>query len=377
MKKNKIIYQYSCPGTNVGDNALTIGLINSFKKYKNIAIHNFRLRGIQFTQEYINQINKECDMIIIGGGGLLHCSPSIRKKKDNNSGTLWEINPENIEKISVPIVIYAVGYNVFRGEEDLPHIAKKSITEMIRNAKIFSVRNDGSKQRLVKFLGRFSNKIRKIPDPGLYVDATSYKLIPNINKSIRIDRLNKNDINIAFQLAFDRVKHRYLDIMSFFEKIKYIVDYDFGTIRNITFWFVPHVRLDNVYLNRYLDNTFNKLPYLPKYEDCGKIMDFYKKMDIVIGMRGHANICPFGLGTPIISLVSHDKNKGFMLDVGMREFYVDINNDEKWEHNLLNKIKIIIHNKANIINRIKKSNKKMLMETNKVNNEIVELLNKT
>lgn len=356
----KVIYHFSCPNTNVGDNALTIGVINSFRNYfDKIVIKRFCLRGTLFTPEYINYLNKNCDLILIGGGGLLHCSPAIRRKKSHNSGTLWEISFQNIEKIKVPFVLYGVGYNVFRGESDLPPIAKKSINIMIQRALLFSVRNDGSRDRLITFLGYNDKRIKVIPDPGLYCMATTNKWT-----------IDKSKINIAIQLAFDRVEYRFHNLKDTLKKIRDMIDH--YSKENYVFWLIPHVKLDNQYINKYFKG-YNKLPYIPTYLRCKEIMAFYKDMDIVIGMRGHANICPFGLGIPIIALVSHDKNEGFMRDAGIQGLCVDLNNPYL-ESELIGKVKYILDNKEDVINHIKNTNIKYKAITNKTNQFIVNSL---
>ena len=43
-----------------------------------------------------------------------------------------------------------------------------------------------------------------------------------------------------------------------------------------------------------------------------------------IGMRGHAGMIPFGVGTPIISLVSHPKLRYFLEDIGHAEWGLPI-----------------------------------------------------
>ena len=59
----------------------------------------------------------------------------------------------------------------------------------------------------------------------------------------------------------------------------------------------------------------------------GKVLDFYNNMDVVIGMRGHAQMIPFGLNCGIITLGSHDKMKWFLEDIDALDLYIDINKD--------------------------------------------------
>jgi hypothetical protein len=41
-------------------------------------------------------------------------------------------------------------------------------------------------------------------------------------------------------------------------------------------------------------------------------------------MRGHAQMIPFGLGAPILSLIAHDKLGWFLDDIGHPEWGVDV-----------------------------------------------------
>jgi hypothetical protein len=55
-----------------------------------------------------------------------------------------------------------------------------------------------------------------------------------------------------------------------------------------------------------------------------KVYDFYNNMEVIFGMRGHAQMIPFGLNGKIISLVSHDKLRYFLEDIHAPEWGVDL-----------------------------------------------------
>ncbi|GMA25065.1 hypothetical protein GCM10025864_28240 [Luteimicrobium album] len=44
-------------------------------------------------------------------------------------------------------------------------------------------------------------------------------------------------------------------------------------------------------------------------------------------MRGHAAMIPFGLGTPVLSIVSHPKARYFLEDLGRTEWGFEVNDD--------------------------------------------------
>ena len=67
-----------------------------------------------------------------------------------------------------------------------------------------------------------------------------------------------------------------------------------------------------------------------------QIVHEYSKPRLVIGMRGHAQLIPFGCNTPILSIISHDKMQYFLDDIHHPEWGVDVK-DEKFGTKLYNK----------------------------------------
>jgi polysaccharide pyruvyl transferase WcaK-like protein len=57
--------------------------------------------------------------------------------------------------------------------------------------------------------------------------------------------------------------------------------------------------------------------------------DLYRGADMVIGMRGHSVICAVGASTPVLGLGSHDKVSGFLAEVGLGDWAVDLTDDPR------------------------------------------------
>ena len=55
-----------------------------------------------------------------------------------------------------------------------------------------------------------------------------------------------------------------------------------------------------------------------------QIRELYARTKLVIGMRGHAGMIPFGVGTPVISLISHPKMAYFLRDIERPEWGVSV-----------------------------------------------------
>ena len=74
-----------------------------------------------------------------------------------------------------------------------------------------------------------------------------------------------------------------------------------------------------------------------------EVLEFYNSVDLVLGMRGHAQMIPFGLNCEIISMGTHDKMRYFLEDIDALDWYVNLReNPEKLSETLMEKF-IHIH----------------------------------
>jgi len=262
------------------------------------------------TLELIDLINTH-DGVIIGGGGLF--------LKDTNynqiSGWQWACSLDLLEKIKVPIVVFAVGYNRFREQEEFDEIFYQNISLLVQKSAFFSLRNRGS-----------INKIKNYIDPSLHS-----KLIFQPCPTTLLSRFYpyekeqiKNGKTMALNIPFDRSNLRY------FYQESSIFKYLSEAIREMEAKEWNVVLYNNI--NRSdseASSWFNKYGIsLPQLNLQGmppsKVIYWYNNTDAVIGGRGHAQMIPFGLNIPIFSLISHDKLGWFLEDIGHPEWGVEI-----------------------------------------------------
>src|SRR4030042_6479887 len=111
FKQKKTIYHAGAWQGNFGDSIIHKSIHSSLSqcsKYK-IEFRNINCQQTEFTKDLIEQINREGDLLVIGGGGLIFYRPQDNSK----SGWQWNIDIDLIDTIKVPFVVHAIGYNQF------------------------------------------------------------------------------------------------------------------------------------------------------------------------------------------------------------------------------------------------------------------------
>ena len=93
--------------------------------------------------------------------------------------------------------------------------------------------------------------------------------------------------------------------------------------------YVAHKDLDLNFLEKINKEIYSKI----KVKDLTNlepkhIMNFYRSSNIVVGMRGHAQMIPFGLDQNIISLISHNKMKYFLKDNKIMKQGIEVNDKD-------------------------------------------------
>jgi polysaccharide pyruvyl transferase WcaK-like protein len=302
----KIMHAY-CLNYNIGDYFLGIGLRNLLRKFLKvdlIAVTN--LQGTVFDTYFINEvINKKYDLLVIGGGGIIHGAHWP-------NGWFWLIEKELIKTIKIPFIIYGAGYNYFKGETEIPEKGIIHLKEAIEYSAYFSVRNDGSFERLLTQTGI---RAKEVPDPGFFVGLNKCFSKPYEEEYVII------------QLANDKSEFRFINEEN---KIRFV-----NSMRNIIkelshkyrIILAPHVFEDYKLCKEVIENIKNceiwPFSYFA-FDNADKALDYYNHAKFVLAMRGHGQIIPLSLCIPTISLENHAKNRGLMDKLGLLSYNVDI-----------------------------------------------------
>jgi polysaccharide pyruvyl transferase WcaK-like protein len=285
---------------NAGDALLFPAVRALLQKY--LAPIEFTLINLRdtVTQEIINLINTH-DGVIIGGGGCF-----FKNSKPNKlSGWQWACPEHLLKQISVPLIVFAVGYNRFRGQEEFDAVFTQNLNLLIEKSAFFSLRNSGSIEAIKKYVEPiFHNRLIFQPCPTTLLS----KFYPYEKP------LNGNGKILALNIPFDRSNLRYSNKET--DIFKLIAE----AVREI------ETKNWQVLLYNHLDDDSEAIKWLGKYSIFppqlnlvgvapGKIIRSYNYADAAIGGRGHAQMIPFGLNIPIFSLISHNKMGYFLEDI--------------------------------------------------------------
>lgn len=279
--------------------------------------------------------------VVIGGGGLF--------LKDTNpnilSGWQWPCSVEMLDKIRVPVVLFAVGYNRFRGQEDFEQVFTENIRAFAEKSVYIGLRNHGSLNSLKAYLPEnLHHKLTFQPCMTTFLN----QLYPDV-----ADYNAKEDF-FVLNSAFDRAHLRFgQNIGKILGDIAFVCK---EISKHLPLKFYSHMQSDQAIL-----------PFLQaygiKYElinlqnvNPRQIVAEYARPKLVLGMRGHAQMIPFGCNTPILSIISHNKMQWFLDDIGQPAWGADVLSDN-FRQELLARAILILDNFEATMKFINQKNK--------------------
>lgn len=325
----RILHTY-CLNYNIGDYALGIGVKNLLRDNLNVEyIGETNIQGREFTKYYIEEVvNKRYDLLVIGGGGIIHGSHWP-------NGWFWLIDIELIKKIKIPFIVYGVGYNYWDKEAGIPEIGIRHLKETIKYAASFSVRNDGSYKRLLEHTGINASVA---PDPGFHVNLnTDYR------KCI-------NSRYIIIQIANDKPKQRFGSIENQQKFIREMHEVTIKLAKTYKVIFAPHVPNDVSISYEIAKDIANVEVWNFSYfafDHSKEAVGYYKYAEFAISMRGHGQIIPICFNTPVISLENHPKHRGLMEELGLLDYNINVR-DVNFKENLLSLVDLLESQKENL-----------------------------
>ena len=302
---------YVGPKGNFGDTVLPWSVRRVVERQAPVAqwnpLHVHRLVGPEI-QERINA----SDGLIIGGGGLF--LPDTMANA--NSGWQWNIAGDTLRGITAPIAVTAVGLNLFPGQEFEGNTFSKSLHALAETATVIGLRNTGSVGRIRDMLpDDLAAKVKFLPCPTVL----NGMLMPTI---AGLGELPTSRV-VHLNAAFDRGERRFGDDYRGF--LAQLAAFITALPDDVEVRCAAHLKADekiatDLARSHGIDLPIDRLYLMTATEG----LELYAASSLVIGMRGHASMLPFGVGTPIISLVSHPKLQYFLDDIGHSDWGVSV-----------------------------------------------------
>ncbi|MCM8814323.1 MAG: polysaccharide pyruvyl transferase family protein [Candidatus Omnitrophica bacterium] len=312
---------------NFGDSAIHYSIQEALRARAKVPISfcDIPCQTTRFTPNFIRELNARADLLLVGGGGLIFYRP-----QDNSvSGWQFNIAIDLLEAIEIPLVVYGIGFNQFEYDDSnfLP-ITNEHLKKTVETAALFSVRNRGSRIELVR-RGCRPDKIAVIPDSGMFLPAENIALPGEHEPGLKVGLCWTTDREEqTFPAPWQENRRLFLD--NFVRMLKNLLRERASKIYYIGHMGTAFDQEIIAYLREQLrealcviSDTVDGLQS-PHREGVAKLAGVYKKMDLVFGMRGHANIIAFGQHVPIIPIGSHRKNRYFLDDIGESRYLIDV-----------------------------------------------------
>ncbi len=301
---------------NAGDTVLFRSVRWAIDKGRSQRWHRIEVRQM-VTDVTVEQINRSAKAVIVGGGGLLLADTNANKE----SGWQWPCSIRHLKQLEVPLAFFAIGYNRFRCQDDFSDVFKENIVEMVKRSSFFALRNRGSIAALKQYLPKeLHDRLEYQPCPTTVLSHLRPDAPP------RSHRLPKRPL-VCVNLAFDRHQLRFsgreAQACEAIARVLKTLGQQGWQIQ-----LVAHCESDDTVLpwlsREQVDFEFVDLTYA----SAQKVISTYQAASLVIGMRGHSQMIPFGIGCPILSLVSHDKMAWFLEDIEHQEWGVEVSAED-------------------------------------------------
>lgn len=306
---------------NAGDTLLFPVVRKAFENMLGPCDWELRQAWQPFSREDAYRINPKFDAVVIGGGGLL-----LRDQVGSNvtnSGWQWNSTVDAVESLAIPIFVFAIGYNRFRGQEDFDPVFTDHIRALAIRAKFFGLRNTGSINALKRYLLPEQQHVLK---RQLCPTNVLWQLYPEYRELAESHDAKKSRV-LTFNAAFDRAHLRFGEkhdeaLMNVAHALRMAQERDW------TILVAAHKEMDRQ-IEPFLDHAGVAYDTVDLTDaDPEEIISFYAQVDLAMGMRGHAQMIPFGLRRPIMSIISHDKMRFFLDDIQKPSWGVEVNSSD-------------------------------------------------
>ncbi|GAA1991120.1 hypothetical protein GCM10009718_31070 [Isoptericola halotolerans] len=268
-----------------------------------------------FDGEVVDRVNAT-DALLVGGGGLF--LPDTMPNA--HSGWQWNVPDESLRRLRVPLALTAVGYNLFDGQQIHGSRFAESLRQTVDTAALVGLRNHGSIDRVRSILpADLAEKVVYMPCPTTFLGLLDHGPAARVRRRTEAQAAPVVYLNIAYDRSSLRFKDDYPAFLAAIDTFVRAVR-DTADVR-----VAAHTVGDEKVAHDLYAHHGTRIPVDAFFRmGVGRAVQAYADAAVVVGMRGHAGMIPFGVGTPIVSLVSHPKLRYFLEDVQHPEWGLDI-----------------------------------------------------
>ncbi|MFD6176427.1 MULTISPECIES: polysaccharide pyruvyl transferase family protein [unclassified Isoptericola] len=301
---------------NYGDTLLFEAVRETFEGFAGGAC--FEVAGSRSLRDpvgpkLVDHINEHFDAVVVGGGGLF-----LRDTNANaRSGWQWNISLEQLRRLKVPIVVFAVGNNRFIDQEDFAEPFREHLNLTLDKSVFFGLRNHGSVRTIREYVDHDPERVEYQPCPT----TISSILFPDLYR----ERLEVGDGRV---LAVESIVGKRQVAAGFDPGRIYADQADVLARLRGEGWrlvSVPHARADmrfhDLLAERGLVDSERVL--WGRRDVLFQGLEAFADLPVILGTRGHAQMVPFGMGTVPLSLHVHHKTRYFATDIGHAEWALD------------------------------------------------------
>ena len=261
----------------------------------------------------VDHINEHADAVVVGGGGLF-----LRDTNENSrSGWQWNISLEQLRRIEVPLVVFAVGNNRFIDQADFAEPFREHVNLTLDKSVFFGLRNQGSVRTIREYVDHDPERVEYQPCPT----TISSSLFPDLYRA-------EPDDGDGRVLAVESIVGRRQTAAGFDKQRIYADQADVLERLRGEGWkvvSVPHARADMRFAELLRERGLVDAEHVlwGNREVLFAGVRAFADLPVVLGTRGHAQMVPFGMGAVPLSLHVHHKTRYFASDIGHPEWALD------------------------------------------------------
>ena len=267
--KTKCVTHYA----NIGD----VLVVHSVRY---IILNNFPLASITVLSSNKRIINEnelnKYDLIIVCGGGIIH------ETGLSLSGFLVNIEPSIIDKITTPIIVNAIGYNVNFEDKDISEGVWNNIVTLLNKSIICSARDTNTISK-IKCAG-YKREIYQTLDP---VYEYSKKVVSEKEQDL-IGLVVNESLNDVYIELINSMPDKKFSLIHHVPDVVGCAEYIISKCSNVK------------------DNGFTI--------NIEQFYSYYKECNIIVGANYHQMIIASAMGKGFVNLEYNYKNTAFYQD---------------------------------------------------------------